>query len=112
MIHITEQAAKQLRTLAAEKMSSEKIGLRLAIEKGGCAGLQYSMILGPGQLGDELFDREGAIVFVEAASLPQFEECTLDYEDGLTGSGFRIMNPRAVRSCGCGTSFEPKKEKE
>jgi len=46
-------------------------------------------------------------VFVEAGSVDYLADCTLDYDDGLAGAGFRIQNPRAARSCGCGTSFEP-----
>ena len=104
MIHITEQAAKHLRELATEKGS---LGLRLAVEKGGCAGLQYSMSLDGPQPGDEITGRDGAIVAVDPGSREQLEGCTIDFTEGLTGAGFRIMNPRAARSCGCGTSFEP-----
>jgi len=104
MIHISEQAAKQLRDLAAERGMP---GLRLAVEKGGCAGLQYSMSLGGPQQGDEVTERDGAIVAVDPQSRDYLDDCTIDYTDGLTGAGFRIINPKASRSCGCGTSFEP-----
>jgi len=104
MIHITEQAAKHLRELAQEKGSP---GLRLAVEKGGCAGLQYSMSLGGPLQGDEITERDGAMVAVDPESSSHLEGCTIDYTDELTGAGFRIINPRAARSCGCGTSFEP-----
>jgi iron-sulfur cluster assembly accessory protein len=57
--------------------------------------------------GDALSERGGAVVAVDPKSLPYLEGCTVDYEDGLTGAGFRIINPQAERSCGCGTSFEP-----
>lgn len=103
MIHITEQAAIHLRELALEKGST---GLRLAVEKGGCAGLQYSMSLEGPKTGDKLTEREGAVVAVDPASYGHLDECTIDYTDGLTGAGFRVINPRAARSCGCGTSFE------
>jgi iron-sulfur cluster assembly protein len=108
MIEITEAAAKHLRELAAEKGSA---GLRLAVEKGGCAGLQYAMSLGGPQAGDEVTERDGVFVSVEPESLAQLSGCTLDYTDDLTGAGFRIINPKAARSCGCGTSFEPSAEK-
>lgn len=104
MIHITEQAAKHLRELASEKGSP---GLRLAVERGGCAGLQYAMSLGGPQSGDEVTERDGAVVAVDPESVGHLEGCTIDYTDGLTGSGFRVINPQASRSCGCGTSFEP-----
>jgi iron-sulfur cluster assembly protein len=107
MPSMTSAAAKQLRSLLAEKKLSENDGLRLAIEQGGCAGLQYAMNLGSQQSGDSVIESEGAFIFIDAKSLEQLADCTIDYEEGLTGSGFRIINPRAVRSCGCGTSFEP-----
>lgn len=109
MIHITTQAAKQVRDLVTEKNTSEETGLRLAIERGGCAGLQYAMTLGPRKLEDTLVECDGAKIFIDAQSSDQLAGCTLDYEEELAGSGFRIINPKAVRSCGCGTSFEPKK---
>lgn len=104
MIQISEQAASHLRDLAAEKGSP---GLRLAVERGGCAGLQYAMSLGGPQPGDEVIEREGALVAVDPESSSLLDGCTIDYTDELTGAGFRIINPRAARSCGCGTSFEP-----
>lgn len=104
MIEITEAAAKHLRELALEKGIP---GLRLAVEKGGCAGLQYAMSLGEPRPGDEVKEHDGAVVSVDPESLPHLAGCTLDYSDDLTGAGFRIINPKAARSCGCGTSFEP-----
>ena len=107
MISITPQAAKHVRELLLEKQAPQGQGLRLAVEQGGCAGLQYAMNLAPQQTGDKVIESEGAFIFIDAKSLDQLNDCTIDYEEGLTGSGFRIINPHAVRSCGCGTSFEP-----
>jgi iron-sulfur cluster assembly protein len=107
MLHITESAAEQLRSLAAERGLSDAQGLRLSVEKGGCAGLQYGMEIGDRQPQDDICDEHGARVFVDKASHDFLDGCTLDYADDLAGAGFRILNPRAVRSCGCGTSFEP-----
>jgi iron-sulfur cluster assembly protein len=104
MIFVTEEAARHLRELAQEKGTS---GLRLSVEKGGCAGLQYVMSLGGSQPGDEVTERDGAFVSVDPESISYLDGCTIDYSDGLTGAGFRIINPQASRSCGCGTSFEP-----
>ena len=106
MIQLTSQAAKELLTLLAEKNLTPENGLRLAVEQGGCAGLQYAMTIGAQQPGDQLIERDGAKVFIDVPSLEQLKDCTIDHEGGLTGNGFRIINPRAVRSCGCGTSFQ------
>ena len=108
MIHLTEQAAKHIKILLSEKKNMSTHGLRLTIEQGGCAGLQYSMILGAAETGDEVIEQNNAKVFIDTKSFHQLDGATIDYEEGLTGTGFRIINPQAVRSCGCGTSFEPK----
>lgn len=107
MIEITDAAARHLRELAAEKKGE---GLRLGVEKGGCAGLQYAMSLGAPGEGDHIVERDGAVVSVDRESMPYLEGCRIDYSDDLTGAGFRIINPRAARSCGCGTSFEAPRE--
>ena len=104
MIEISEAAAAHLRELGAEKGGG---GLRLGVEKGGCAGLQYAMSLGEPREGDLLLERDGAMVSVDSASVSHLEGCTIDYVDDLTGAGFRVINPKAARSCGCGTSCEP-----
>jgi iron-sulfur cluster assembly protein len=110
MLHITESAAEQLRSLAAERSLSDTQALRLSVDRGGCAGLQYGMEFGEKQDGDEICEAPGARVFVDGGSREHLEGCTLDFTDDLTGAGFRIINPRAARSCGCGTSFEPAAE--
>lgn len=103
---MTDNAARALLNLVSGKEPAE--GLRLAVEKGGCAGLQYAMTIGAAQSGDIVVTHLGSRVFVDAESAGVLEGCTLDYLDGLASAGFRIINPRAARSCGCGTSFEPK----
>lgn len=107
MIHITEIAAKQMLALAGERGMAEAGGLRLSIEKGGCAGLQYEMGISERHEGDEVFEQHGGRLFIPGVDLPNLKGSTIDYEDGLNGAGFRILNPNATRSCGCGTSFEP-----
>ncbi len=105
MITLTDQAAVALLTLIASKGSGE--GLRLAVEKGGCAGLQYVMEIDSARPSDTVIEHNGAKVFIDPESAEKLEGSLLDYEDGLSGAGFRIRNPHATRSCGCGTSFEP-----
>lgn len=105
MLHITQSASLQLRSLLDGKPNTS--GLRLSVERGGCAGMQYGMEVGTPLENDQEFGESGASVLVDSASLEFLDGCTLDYVDELTGSGFKIINPRATRSCGCGTSFEP-----
>ncbi len=106
MLSITDNAAEQLRSLLAEKSAPAGHGLRLSVERGGCAGLQYGMEMGERHEGDEVSTRAGVSVFVASDSADHLDGCTLDHIDDLAGAGFKIVNPRAIRSCGCGTSFE------
>lgn len=105
MITLTEAAVRQLQTLIAEKGDAAK-GLRLFVEKGGCAGMQYGMTLDDTAEGDEIFPHGDVRVIVDPESLHYLTGSEIDYCDDLTGTGFRLKNPNAVRSCGCGTSFE------
>jgi len=107
MITVTASAVKQLRQMQAEHPATGEVGLRLSVENGGCAGMQYGMAFGEPGAEDVRIPADDLTLFVESGSAQFLAGCTLDYEDGLTGSGFRIHNPNAVRSCGCGTSFEP-----
>ena len=124
MILISPAAASQLRLMLAERLAGTGVsspalgtavggpeapvaGLRIVVEKGGCAGMQYEMHFDAARPGDEVSESEWARVFVDAASARFLEGSSLDYCDDLVGTGFRLQNPRAARSCGCGTSFEP-----
>jgi iron-sulfur cluster assembly protein len=109
MISLTDPAIQQLRTLVNEQGGEGK-GLRIFVEKGGCAGLQYGMSLDAAREGDEIIENDGVQVIVDPESLQYLRGSTLDYSDDLAGAGFRLKNPNAVRSCGCGTSFEPATE--
>jgi iron-sulfur cluster assembly protein len=107
MITVTESAVKQLQSLLAEEPGSAGKGLRILVERGGCAGLQYGMALDARKEGDTVIERDGVQVLVDPESAGFLSGSTVDYTDELSGAGFRIKNPNAVRSCGCGTSFEP-----
>lgn len=106
MIHVTDSAIRHLQGILHEQDDQTK-GLRIFIEHGGCAGLQYGMGLDHAREGDEVYEREGVKVIVAGESVPHLKGSTIDYSDDLAGAGFRIQNPNAARSCGCGTSFEP-----
>ena len=106
MIHVTDAAFAQLEILVREQTDPAN-GLRILVENGGCAGLQYAMGLDHAKDGDEVVERAGAKVIIDAERAHFLAGSTIDYVDDLAGSGFRIQNPNAARSCGCGTSFEP-----
>ncbi|MGA7881588.1 MAG: iron-sulfur cluster assembly accessory protein [Terrimicrobiaceae bacterium] len=108
VIELTANAAAQLRILVEEKgLDVKASGLRLSVERGGCAGMQYAMTIGAPQTDDLIVEKDDARLFVDAGSLQWLDNCVIDYEDSLSGAGFRVRNPLSVRSCGCGTSFEP-----
>ncbi|MEM1156647.1 MAG: iron-sulfur cluster assembly accessory protein [Verrucomicrobiota bacterium] len=105
MIQITEAAAKQIVILATESGIPEA-GLRIFIEPGGCSGLQYSMQIAEQKDGDESISSGDARVFLDESSATYLKGSTIDYSDSLSSTGFRIQNPNAKQTCGCGTSFE------
>ncbi len=107
MIHVTDSAVNHLRALLAEQAAQSGQGLRVQVAKGGCSGMQYEMSLAQKEQGDAVVQRDEVEFFVDAESAAFLRDATLDFEDGLTGAGFRILNPNAARTCGCGTSFEP-----
>ena len=107
MIQVTESAVQQLRSLLATQPAASGKGLRVQVVKGGCSGMQYEMSLDRPQEGDAVVEREEVRFFVDPESAGFLREATLDFVGGLTGAGFRIVNPNAARTCGCGTSFEP-----
>jgi iron-sulfur cluster assembly protein len=112
IIEITDKARVELAFLLEGKSSSSTAGLRLGVSKGGCAGWQYEMKVAEPEIGDEVVESGGARVIIAADSLEKLRGCEVDYSDDLTDAGFKIHNPKARRSCGCGTSFEPEDEPE
>lgn len=110
MITLTPKAAIALQGLLAKKDAPPTAGLRLAIERGGCAGLAYTMKVAEPQEGDTVVEMEGTRVLIPEDSKDFLAGSTLDFSDSLSDAGFKITNPNAARSCGCGTSFEPAEE--
>jgi iron-sulfur cluster assembly accessory protein len=106
MITITPKAVEELGKLLADKAKSPQSGLRLAVRRGGCAGWQYEMNVADPEPGDEIVESGTARVIVAGDSLVRLSGCEIDFSDDLTDAGFKINNPHAARSCGCGTSFE------
>jgi len=106
MIRISDSAATQLRELLTDREEAG-VGLRLMVEKGGCAGFQYAMKIDQSKAGDEVVEKDGVFFYVDAGSREFLEGCEVDYVETLADRGFKIHNPNAVRSCGCGSSFEP-----
>jgi iron-sulfur cluster assembly protein len=106
MIQITEKAAKKIREMLAKEGLPSAGGLRLGVQGGGCSGLSYAMRLEMrARERDQVFEENGARVFVDPKSYVYLDNTTIDYEETLMRHGFVFQNPQATHSCGCGSSF-------
>jgi len=105
-VQISESAAEMVRNLLVQKNVPD-YGLRIFVSGGGCSGMQYGMAL-DAEAGenDHVVSEEGVRIFVDPISMMYLSGSVVDYEDNLMGGGFRIDNPNAVSSCGCGHSFK------
>jgi iron-sulfur cluster assembly accessory protein len=101
---MTERAARRVREiLKAEPPGSM---LRVSVAGGGCSGFQYKFDFDTAQADDDLvIARDGVTVLVDPVSVQYMAGAEIDFVDDLIGSSFRINNPLATASCGCGTSF-------
>jgi iron-sulfur cluster assembly accessory protein len=104
-IILLEGAADKIRSLLAERNLTGH-GLRVFVAGGGCSGMQYGMAIEQeaGEF-DTVIESNGVKVFVDPTSMMYLGGATIDYVDSLMGGGFRIDNPNAVSTCGCGHSF-------
>ena len=103
-IVLTERAAKRIN----EIMAGEPAGsmLRISVNGGGCSGFSYGFDVDRGTREDDVVvERDGAKVLVDQVSLQYMDGSTVDFVDDLIGQSFKIENPQATASCGCGTSF-------
>ena len=105
IVSLTPAAAAKIAALMAEE--ADVSVLRVAIEGGGCSGFQYGLGFDRGaQEGDHEFECEGVKVVVDPFSAPYLSGAIVDYLETIQESGFKIDNPNAVSSCGCGHSFQ------
>jgi iron-sulfur cluster insertion protein len=105
MITVTDGAAEKVRVLLREQ-GNDGHGLRLGVMGGGCSGFQYNLDFEEKESEmDQVFEINGVKVFIDMKSSLYLNGVTLDYHDGLMGAGFKIENPNARTTCGCGESF-------
>ena len=103
-ITVTERAAHRI----GEILRREPAGtmLRVSVEGGGCSGFQYKFDMDRAQAADDLvIQRDGATLLIDQTSVGYLAGSEIDFVDVLIGASFRINNPQATASCGCGTSF-------
>lgn len=105
-INLTDAAVATVKNLLVQKEVPNH-GLRVFVSGGGCSGMQYGMALeAEPRPYDHVIERDGVKVFVDPTSMMYLSNATIDYEDSIMGGGFKIDNPNAVSSCGCGSSFK------
>lgn len=104
-VTITKKAAKKLKELLHEK-KKETWGLRVEVTRGGCAGMSYGLDFEKKETKEDVvIEQEGVKLFIDQESYPMVKGATIDYVDALQGAGFKISNPNAHKTCGCGQSF-------
>jgi len=107
LVTLTARAAEKVRGLMAEEPAGEAEVLRIAIQGGGCSGFEYALGFDRGaQAGDTELEFHEVRVVVDPFSAPYLKGATIDFLETLQESGFKIDNPNASSSCGCGHSFQ------
>jgi len=103
-VTVSERAARRV----AEILKKEPEGtmLRVSVEGGGCSGFQYKFDMERAKGDDDLvIARDGAVVLIDSVSVNYMAGSEIDFVDDLIGAAFKVKNPKATASCGCGTSF-------
>lgn len=106
VVVLTESAARQIASMLASDASNAGKSLRVFVEGGGCSGMQYGMVFDEKRADDLGAEFHGVGVVVDPFSANYLAGSLIDYSDALTGGGFKIKNPKAASTCGCGKSFE------
>lgn len=104
VVTVTERAAKRIAAIVEGE--PEGTALRVSVEGGGCSGFQYKFdLVTRGQDDDLVIEKCGAKVLIDPMSLEFMSGSEIDFVDDLVGAAFKVQNPNATASCGCGTSF-------
>jgi iron-sulfur cluster assembly accessory protein len=103
-VTVTDRAARRIAEIVAGEPQTPL--LRVSVEGGGCSGFQYRFdLVGEQAPDDVVIERESARVLIDPVSLDYLAGSEIDFVDDLIGSSFKVNNPKATASCGCGTSF-------
>jgi iron-sulfur cluster assembly accessory protein len=106
VVTLTESAARHIASMLAGDAENAGKHLRVYVEGGGCSGMQYGMVFDEKRGDDLTADFHGVSVLVDSFSANYLRGAVIDFSDAMTGGGFKIKNPNAHSSCGCGKSFE------
>ena len=105
-VALTEVAVERFRSVMAQEKLGADYGVRIAVASGGCSGMSYSMSFeNQARPDDTVLEQGGLRIFIDGESTPYLQGVTIDYVVGLHKEGFKFINPKAARTCGCGESF-------
>jgi len=103
---MTPKAAQMVKLTRQEEQMDDSYGLRVAVVGGGCSGFQYALdFTNEARDTDFVYEIEGLTLYIDSVSARYLQGTRIDYEMGMAGAGFKFDNPKAVGSCGCGSSF-------
>ena len=106
LIALTDLAVERFRRVMAQEKLDADYGVRIAVANGGCSGMSYSMSFeNQARADDAVIEQDGLKIFIDKQSSPYLQGVTIDYVVGLHKEGFKFLNPKATRTCGCGESF-------
>jgi iron-sulfur cluster assembly accessory protein len=105
VVGLTTQAVEECKSLLSLPENAGK-NFRIYVEQGGCSGMQYGMVFDEKRDGDLVAEEHGVTVLVDPISAQYLRGTVVDFSNALVGGGFKISNPNAKQSCGCGKSFE------
>src|SRR5688572_26580723 len=105
LLRLTPRAIDEVRHLLLQPENTGKF-LRVYVEQGGCSGMQYGLTFDEKREGDQISEQDGVTTLVDSFSAKYLQGTIVDFSDALTGGGFKLSNPNAKQSCGCGKSFE------
>ena len=105
-VRLTEAAAKRICELARAEGETKDAKLRISVDGGGCSGFSYRFSMDRNVQDDDIVvERDGATLLVDKISLEILGGSEVDFVEDLQASSFRVNNPKAISTCGCGTSF-------
>ena len=105
-ISLTETAVEMVKVTREQEGMDDTFGLRVAVRGGGCSGFEYALDFEKEpRENDTILEYEGLEVYIDSVSSRYLEGTEIDYVKGIMGAGFKFNNPKAVGTCGCGSSF-------
>jgi len=106
VVSLTSNAAAQIKSMISSQPENAGKTLRVYVEGGGCSGMQYGLVFDEKRADDAVTEFDGVTVLVDLFSANYLRGTVIDFSDSLNAGGFKISNPNAQSSCGCGKSFE------